>query len=98
MQTLSIIAIPNQSLSARLSNLRFDIRIKEANGVMVADIDIEGVRILSATRILAGEPIIPYRHMQEGNFILLTADDELPDWRQFSISQELVYLTVEEIA
>lgn len=98
MQIVPITAVPNQSFSALLDGARVVMRIKEANGVMVADIDRSGVRLLSATRALAGEPLMPYHYMEGGNFIFLTLGDDMPDWRQFGVTQQLVYITAAEIA
>lgn len=98
MRNIPLAAIPNQSLSVRLDDRRLVLRLKEASGVMVADLDRDEVRIISGVRVLAGEPIIPYKYLEEGNFILLTLDDELPDWRQFAATQNLVYLSPEELA
>lgn len=97
MRTIPLTAIPNQSFSVRLDDSRMVMRIKEANGVMVADLERDSVPVLSATRVLAGEPIIPYRYLEEGNFMVLTLNEELPDWRQFGVTQTLVYLGVAEV-
>lgn len=98
MRIVPLAAIPNQSLSVRLDDVRMVLRLKEANGVMVADLERAGTVILSAVRVLAGEPIIPYRYLESGNFLFLTLDDDLPDWRKFNASQQLLYLTAAEIA
>lgn len=97
MLAISIQAVPNQSFSLTLDGVRFTLRLKETNGVMVADLDIDGEVILSGTRVLATEPIIPYKALERGNFLLLTDGDTLPDWRQFGVSQSLVYLTPADI-
>lgn len=98
MQNIPLAAEPNQSFNVRLDDTRYAVRLKEANGVMVADITIDDVVTLSATRVLAGEPLIPYLYQQVGNFVLLTNGDELPDWSQFGVSQSLVYLSPAELA
>lgn len=97
MRTIPIVATPNQSLSIRVDNIRLVLRIKEASGVMVADLERDGEIIISGTRVLAGEPIIPYRYLEDGNFLLLTINDELPDWNAFGASQSLVYMTAAEV-
>lgn len=97
MRNIPLAAIANQELSVRLDDERLVLRLKEARGVMVADLDRDGVRIISGVRVLAGEPIIPYRYLESGNFLLTTVNDELPDWRKFASTQRLVYLTVAEV-
>lgn len=98
MRIIPLSTVPNQEFSVRLDDRRWVLRIKEANNVMVADISRDSVTLLSATRVLAGELIIPYRYLQTGNFLLMTLADDLPDWRQFNSTQVLVYLTAEEVA
>lgn len=98
MRNIPLAAIPNQSLSVRLDAQRLVLRLKEANGVMVADLDRDNVRVLSAARVLAGEPIIPYAYLESGNFMLLTIEDQLPDWREFNATQSLVYMSPSEVA
>ncbi|MHC5308190.1 phage baseplate plug family protein [Bartonella sp. LJL80] len=98
MRTLNLTSQPSQSFSVRLDEKRFTLRIKEAVGVMLADIDCEGETLIKGTRILAGEPLIPYDRLERGNFILLTENDALPEWRAFGKSQTLVYLSAPEIA
>lgn len=97
MRDVPVTATPNQSLSILLDNERIVLRLKEANGVMVADVERDGSTIILGTRVLAGEPIIPYHYLEDGNFILLTINDELPDWQQFGQTQSLVYLTTAEV-
>lgn len=98
MRIIPIAAVANQELSVRLDDQRLVLRLKEARGVMVADLDRDDVRVISATRVLAGEPIIPYHYLESGNFLLMTINDELPDWRNFETTQTLVYLTAAEVA
>lgn len=97
MRNIPLAPIANQSLSVRLDNQRLVLRIKEAEGVMVADLERDGVAVISGVRVLAGEPIIPYRYLERGNFMLNTLDGELPDWRMFGATQSLVYLTEADI-
>lgn len=98
MRSIPLTAIANQEFSVRLDDQRLVLRLKEANGVMAADLDRDGVRVISGVRVLAGEPIIPYRYLEDGNFILLTINDELPDWQKFESTQKLVYMSAAEIA
>lgn len=98
MIVIPLEAVPNQELSVRLADRRFVLRIKDAAGVMVADVTVDGVRILSATRIVAGTPIIPYRYLEAGNLLILTDNGQLPDYAQFGVTQTLVYLSAAEIA
>lgn len=95
---VSLDAVPNQELSVSLENFRYVLRFKDAGGVVVADVVRDGVTILEGTRVLAGEPLIPYDYLEGGNFVLITSDDELPAYEQFGVTQFLLYLTVAEIS
>lgn len=98
MQQIPLTQDPNQEFTLRLDDVRYLLRIKEANGVMVADVTMNDVLVLSATRVLAGEFIIPYARMVTGgNFLVLTNNDELPDYVQFGSSQQLIYMSLAEL-
>ena len=98
MRNIPLTQDPNQDLTVRLDNTRYGLRLKSTNGVMVVDVSIDGVTVLTGSRVLAGEPLIPYEYIATGNFILLTVNDELPDYTQFGVTQSLVYMSPEEIA
>lgn len=97
MRTINLSTVPSQSLSVRLDDIRFVLRFKEAAGIMAVDITADEEVLLTGCRVLAGEPLIPYRRLEAGNFVLLTLDGALPDWRQFGNTQTLVYLSAAEI-
>jgi len=96
MRSLNLSTVPSQSFSVRLDDIRWVLRFKEAAGIMAVDIEKDGETILTGSRVLAGEPLIPFRRLEAGNFVLLTLNDALPDWRQFGNTQTLVYLTAAE--
>lgn len=98
MRVIPLEAVPNQAFTVRVDDQAFALRIKEANGVMVADVAVDGVEILSAVRLCAGTPIIPYAYLTgAGNFALLTDGGELPAYAQFGITQTLVYAAPSEM-
>lgn len=97
MKQIAIEAIPNQSLSINLDDGLYNITLKSTNGCMSADIVRDGETILSGERIAAGTPLIPYRYLESGNFMLLTDDDDLPDYTKFGITQTLIYATQAEL-
>jgi hypothetical protein len=91
-------AVPNQALTVTLGGVRFAFTIKEANGVMCADVVRDEVELLRGHRLVAAVPLLPYRYLQDaGNFVFLTENDELPYYTQFGFTQQLVFLTVAEI-
>lgn len=89
--------VPNQSFSVQLDGRRFALRLKECNGGMVADVTIDGAAVLLASRLVAGTPVIPYRYLEAGNFVLTTDAEALPDYEQFGVTQLMLYLSAAEI-
>lgn len=97
MIEIPISAIPNQSFSIRLDNSQYDIRIHTCNNIMAFDIVRDGVEIVTGARAVAGYPIIPYDYLENGNFVIITANDEYPNYVQFGITQFLIYASQAEI-
>lgn len=97
MQLISLSAISNQKFSIQLSSKRHTITLKETNGVMSCTIVRDDETIVDNIRLVAGTPILPYAYMQDGNFILVTENDDLPDWTKFGNGQELYYVTAAEL-
>lgn len=104
MIRIPIINIPNQSFSINLSGNQFDIVIHACRDnpspgteIMAFDITINNVIIITGIRAIAHFPIIPFRYLENGNFIFRTMNDEYPDWRQFGINQFLIYFSETEI-
>lgn len=99
MQIIDIAQVPNQSFSVTLEGVRWDIRLKQAASSMTADLAADGVPVVSGQRIVAGTPIIPYSYLaNDGNFLVMTENDELPNWELFDVNQVLVYANFEEIS
>lgn len=98
MKNIPLEALPNQSLTVNVDDLRWYLRIKECNGVMACDVSLNDEPLLLGTRICPGTPIIPYEYLQgNGNFLLLVDNEDLADWEKFGVSQSLVYVSPEEI-
>lgn len=89
--------IPNQSLTIQIDNDLYQITVKETRGVMSCTIIRNDISLVSNVRIVSGSPIIPYRYLESGNFVLLTQNDDYPDYTQFGSSQSLVFVTQSEI-
>ena len=100
MRTIPLQATANQSLTVTLDGNRWSLTIKSAGNVMAVDVDLNDAPILRGQRVVAGEPVIPYRRLYAGtgNFIFDTENGDLPWWEQFGVDQSLHYLTVEEMA
>lgn len=97
MREINLAAIPNQSFSVQADDDFYDILIKETNGVMCSSITRNGTVIQQSARVVAGYPLIPYAYQETGNFVIVTEEEELPDYTQFGITQTLIYLSAAEI-
>lgn len=98
MVNIPLASVPNQSLSVRLNNQQYDLRIHDCgNGVTTIDIVINDTILITGTRMVSNYPIIVSAYMENGNFILQTANNEYPDWTRFSIDQYLIFATQAEI-
>jgi len=97
MITIDLAAIPNQTLGIRLGDDLYAITVKAARGIMCADIIRNDIPIVTGSRIVSGAPLIPYRYLESGNFVIFTENDEYPDYTKFGDSQMLEYLSAEEL-
>lgn len=97
MIEIALSPIPNQSLSIRLDDHLYDIKIKQSNGCMSVTIARDNVTILDNIRAVAQFPLIPYDYLENGNFIISTENDDLPDYTQFGITQFLIYFSELEL-
>lgn len=108
MLQIKLEAIPNQSFSLRLDDSTYDLRIHALNSftldgtvippIMVMDITRNNVTILQGQRLIAGYPVIPYGYLEDGNFVMITEDDEYPDYSKFGVNQYLIFATSAELA
>lgn len=98
MELIELQAIPSQEIIVTLDGNRYEIPIKDAGGFMAYGVIRNGVTILeNGNRIVNGSPLLPYKHMESGSFSLSVPDSELPDYRQFGLTQFLYYASQEEL-
>lgn len=98
MIEIDLIQAPNQSFSATINGVLWELTIKVAVGTMLADVRRDGVDLVLGQRIVAEFPILPHRYLShQGNFAILTRDGELPWWEEFGRSQSLIYLEPSEV-
>lgn len=98
MINIPLSAVPNQQITVNVGDNRWTLRIKEARGSIIADVSLNDSPMLYGQRFAVGTPLIPYRHLQgNGNFLLLVDNEDLPDWQQFGVTQQLVYVAPSEI-
>ncbi|CAB4132128.1 hypothetical protein UFOVP138_53 [uncultured Caudovirales phage] len=99
MQTIQLQPIPNQQLTVTLESVQFDITLRTIGLTMYITIAAGGVTILSGSRCVAGMALMPYHYLEglAGNFAFITANDDLPYYDQFGVSQTLIYATAAEL-
>ncbi|WP_286898894.1 hypothetical protein [Achromobacter sp. UBA2119] len=98
MRDITLLAVPNQTFSATINGVLWELSIKVARGTMLADVRRDGVDLVLGQRIVAEFPILPYRYLShQGNFAILTRNGELPWWEEFGRSQSLIYLEPTEV-
>lgn len=89
----------SQSFTIVLNAKRYDITIRDIGGdIMAVTIIRDGVTLIEGQRLVAGTPLLPYKHLEDGNFMLLTQNGQYPYYTEFGVTQFLLYLTPEEIA
>lgn len=94
---INLSPIPNQSFTTTLDGVLYNMRIFLVQNIMCCDLSINGVVVLTSMRLVSGAPIIPYRYLINGNFIITTLNDELPNYEEFNSTQFLVYFTQAEL-
>ena len=97
MVEIPLISVPNQSLSIRLDNNFYTLNIKQARNIMAVDILRNNEIVVQSQRALANYPLIPYKYLENGNFIFLTENWEYTFYTEFAISQFLYFATQLEL-
>lgn len=98
MQIIPIQAIPSQTLSfIDPSSNQWDIAIRLTAQQIAFSFTLNSVILIQGVTAVAGYRIIPYDYLENGNFVLVTQGQQIPDYVQFGTTQTLVYLTEAEI-
>lgn len=97
MILVPISAIPNQSFSITLDSNQYDLALYITTNVMAMDIIRNNIPIVMGIRVVAYEPIIPYRYLENGNFFFNTENGDYPFYEQFNVTQQLIYLSQTEL-
>lgn len=102
MLIVPIASLPNQTFDVLIDNTNeWEIAIYTVNdfNLMCADFILNGTLILSGQRCVPQQLLVPYRYLVEGagNFLFVTVNDEYPDYTQFNLTQQLLYVSPEEI-
>lgn len=98
MILIDLMPVPNQALSITVDEVLWELTFKAAGSIMAADIIRDGEAVVLGQRVVADAPIIPYAYLSEqGNFMFLTPQGEIPWWEDFGSTHTLVYLSPEEV-
>lgn len=106
MIQIPITNIANQTLSIQLDGSQYNISIHATKdnadgttGIMSVDITRNNILLISGIRAESSFPLLPYDYIVStfGNFCFVTQNNEYPDWRQFGITQYLIYASNEEL-
>jgi len=95
--------IATQSLSFQDydTQTNYDIFVKTCGfddaQIMSFDIAINDVVVVSGCRAVAGFPLLASEYQVNGNFVVITANDDLPAFQRFGIDQFLIYANQNEI-
>mgnify|MGYP003643998026 FL=1 len=99
MELITIEALPSQSFTVTLGGNNYEIKIYSIDGHMSYDLSINSVQIISGFKMVNDVPLLVYVHQESnGNILLQIAEDEIPDYKKFGLSQFLYYLTETETA
>lgn len=97
MLTIPLQAVPNQSFSLQINNNNYDLVVRDCGNVMAVDVAINNVVIVIGVRAVPRNFILPYRYLENGNFLITSMDDEYPDWRKFGLEQFMIFASQAEL-
>ncbi|MDY4380339.1 hypothetical protein SOV92_21465 [Pectobacterium brasiliense] len=90
---------PNQSLTIRLDNARYEITLKTLTAELMAiSIARDDVLLVQNQRAMPGLLLLP-NHLASryGNFMFVTTNDEYPYYTAFGVGHELHYIPASEL-
>ena len=98
VQNIPLTISSNQKFTVTLDGTRWAVSLVDVGGMMAVSVSKNSTPLVTNSRVVCGEPFIPYRYMESGNFIFVTSDDAFPYWPNFGASQFLFYLNALEIS
>jgi hypothetical protein len=98
MMQLPIQPLPNQEFQALLDGNSWDFTIRTTNGVASMTLALNGNTVVENARCVAGSLVIPAQYEEAGNFLFLTANNQLPDYPLFGTTQSLIYASAVDLA
>ena len=97
MREIMLQAVPNQRIDVSVGGVAWRIEIKSVTGGMAASIWADNELLISGTRVLANNLMLPYKYLAiYGNFIIDCGGNPI-DWRFFGRSQALYFIELDEL-
>jgi hypothetical protein len=96
MLLVPLAPLPNQKCAVRIDGVLYELTVRTARRLMVADVARDGAPVVRNVRCLPLRPLIPYRCLESGNFVFVTAG-EYPHYSRFGAEDELYHLSAEEL-
>jgi hypothetical protein len=104
MQNIPLQKVPNQEINILLDDNNYDIVIHDTQynssfgtSIMAVDITINNEIAILGSRACTNCPIIPFLNRSNGNFVIVTQNDQYPNWRLFGVTQFLIYMSQAEL-
>lgn len=97
MQNIPTQTIPNQEFSIVLDDNQWDITLKTTNGAVAVTLALNQVTVIENLRAVANTRIIPSEYEEAGNFAITTLNQAVPDYTQFGVTQNLIYISEAEL-
>ena len=96
--------IPNQIFTTTINDIDMEITLKlggeENNQIMFFALATNNEYLCPFVPVFANQGILPYPYMISelgGNFIFITDDDEYPNYLNFGTTQNLYFITEDEL-
>ena len=96
--SINLQRLRSQQLAINLEGVQHSIRVYETNNGMAVDLERDGNLVFNGLRLVNGELLIPFEYLEFGNFLLISTDNCLADYRNFGETQNLIYFTASELA
>ena len=97
MDKLTLNPIASQSFRFQMGGISYDIRLKALGLFMVCDVSINNSVVITGLRVVSGSPLIPFKYLENGNLIFVTANEEEPFYTEFGETQFLYAATQSEL-
>lgn len=101
---LELQSTPAQTFTTTINNVDMEITLKQCgtnnNPIMLFALQIGGEYVCPFVPCFANQGLLPYPYMVSqagGNFIFDTENDEYPNWQNFTTSNKLYFVTLDEL-